>query len=151
MFVSASFRAPEVGLLISILPGRHPFCLLLCQPKGLVSSKTSPCVCYSRDWRSCTFSFLTLWPRPKVLQCPTLTSMSSLTVPSFEYFVDGDRDELLLCPIRALWKYLSWMEQYRLEFKGLFIATGMRKKRFFAPPFLSGCSRSSTQVRAHRQ
>ena len=45
-------------------------------------------------------------------------------------FVDGDRDEFLLCLIRALKKDLSRMEQYHPDIKGgLFISTGVRKER----------------------
>ena len=51
------------------------------------------------------------------------------TVPSLDDFVDGDRDELLLCPIRVLWKYLSRTEQYHPEIEGILISTGIRKKR----------------------
>ena len=35
-------------------------------------------------------------------------------VPSLAEFVCDDRDEMLLCPIRDLKKYLSRMEQLRL-------------------------------------
>ena len=51
------------------------------------------------------------------------------TVPSLDDFVYGDRDELLLYPIRALQKYLSWTEQYLPGIEGLFASTGVRKKR----------------------
>ena len=50
-------------------------------------------------------------------------------VPSLDDFVGDDRDELLLCPIRALRKYLSWTEQYYPGIEGLFISTGRHKKR----------------------
>ena len=39
-------------------------------------------------------------------------------------FVGYDRDELLLCPIQALWKYLSWTEHYRPGIEGLFASRG---------------------------
>ena len=54
--------------------------------------------------------------------------MDSRTRP-WDDSVDGDQDELLLCPIRALCKYLSRTKQYRPEIEGLLISTGMRKKR----------------------
>ena len=73
-------------------------------------------------------SFLTLWPRPKIRQLPYL-HFNEFTVPSWKDFVDGDRDELLVCPIRALQKYFSQTEQYRPHNEGLLISTDMRKKR----------------------
>ena len=50
-------------------------------------------------------------------------------VLSLDNFVDSDRDELLLCTIRALCKYLSRTEQYCPGIEGLVISAGMRKKR----------------------
>ena len=51
------------------------------------------------------------------------------TFPLLDDFVGGNRDEFLLCPIRALRKYLSRMEQYHSGIEGLLISTGMIKKR----------------------
>ena len=51
------------------------------------------------------------------------------SVPSLDDFVGDDRDELLMCPIRALRRYLSRMEQYRPGIEGLFISTGRREMR----------------------
>ena len=50
-------------------------------------------------------------------------------MPSLDDFVGDYRDELLLCLIRSLWKYLSRMEQCRPGIEGLFISTGRRKER----------------------
>ena len=41
----------------------------------------------------------------------------------------SDKDELLLCPIRALWKYLARTEQYRLGIEGLYIFAGQWKEK----------------------
>ena len=48
---------------------------------------------------------------------------------SLDDFVGGDRDELLLCPIRTLRKYLSQIEQYCPSIEGLFISMGRHKKK----------------------
>ena len=44
------------------------------------------------------------------------------TIPSLDDFVGGERDELLLPPIRGLRKYLARMEQYCPAISGLFIS-----------------------------
>ena len=66
---------------------------------------------HSRGWSSCTFFFLPDFvaktQNPSVLD----SRFEEFSVPSLDDFVGGDRDELLLCPIRALRKYLSQMEQ----------------------------------------
>ena len=72
-------------------------------------------------------SFLTSRLRPRILQFLSLTLKSSQChrlVTSSEM-----ADELLLCPIRALRKYLSRMEQYHPGIECLFISAGWRKKR----------------------
>ena len=51
------------------------------------------------------------------------------SIPPLDDFVDNDRNELLLSPIRALEKFLSRMEQYCPGIEGLFMSTGVRKKR----------------------
>ena len=86
-------------------------------------------VCHSGSWRSCTFSFLPDYVGE--IENPSLPDpcFNKFTDLSLDDFVDSDRDELLLCPIRAFHKYLSWMEQYCPEIKDLFISTGMRKIR----------------------
>ena len=69
--------------LISTSPGRRPFCLLLCQPKGLVSCTASPFVfviCGVGDPASFTFC-LTSLPKPRILRFLTLVLMSSWSRP----------------------------------------------------------------------
>ena len=74
-----------------------------------------------RSWSYCTSPFfLTSWLRPRILE--------EFSVPPLDNFVGGDWDELLLCPIKALRKYLTRTEQYRPGIEGLFISTGRRKK-----------------------
>ena len=72
-------------------------------------------------------SFLTLWPKPKILLCLTLTLRNSPSHPWIDY-IGGDRDELL-CPIRALRKYLSRAEPFRPGIEGLFVSMDLVKKR----------------------
>ena len=78
-------------------------------------------VCHSQGWRSCTFSLL-----PDFI---AKTQNPFVPDPRLDDFVDSDRDELFLCPIRALRKYVFWMEQYHPDVEGLFVSFGMRKKR----------------------
>ena len=44
-------------------------------------------------------------------------------------FVDRDRDEMLICPIRTVKKYFSRMEQFHFAFSSLFISMSKKKKR----------------------
>ena len=119
------------------------FLLALALAKGVNELHgLSFCVRHSRGWRSCTFSFLSDFIAKT--QNPSVSDphCDEFSVPSLDDFVDGDRDELLLCPIRALRKYLSWKKQYCPGIESLFVSTGVRKKRCLATPFLSGCSLS---------
>ena len=86
-------------------------------------------LCFLPDFVGyCTFAFfLTLWLRPRILSF--LTRFEEFLIPFIDDFVDGDRDELLLCPIRALHKYLSRTEQYCSGIEGLFASTGRHKKQ----------------------
>ena len=43
-------------------------------------------------------------------------------------FVDGDRDEMLLCPLRAMKKHLSQTQVYRPAYPHMFISNGKHKK-----------------------
>ena len=53
---------------------------------------------------------------------------SQFKEPSLANFKYEDRDEMLLCPVRALKGYFSRMEQFRPECSALFILTTKRKK-----------------------
>ena len=50
------------------------------------------------------------------------------SVTSLDDFIGGVGDQLLLCPIRPLCKYLTWTEQYHPGIEGLFVLTGRHKK-----------------------
>ena len=113
----------------NILLGRCPFYLLLYQPRGLVGCTAFAFVFVARivgDFVPSRF-FLTLCLRPRIL--PFLTRFGEFSVSSLCDFVGGDRDELLLCPIRAPWKHLTRTEQYHLAIEGLFIPMGWSKKQ----------------------
>ena len=59
----------------------------------------------SRGWRSCNFSFFT-----RICgQDPSVSNprFEELAIPSLYNFVHGNWEEMLLCPARALQKYLS--------------------------------------------
>ena len=51
------------------------------------------------------------------------------TIPSLEDFVDRDRMEMLLCPVKAIKWYQSTADQYHPVCGNHFISTGRRKKR----------------------
>ena len=51
------------------------------------------------------------------------------SVLSVDDFVDGDQDELFLCPITALCEYLAHMEQFHPAAPSLFVFFGRRKNR----------------------
>ena len=51
------------------------------------------------------------------------------SIPLLDDFVDGDRDELLQCPIGALRIYLVGMEQYHPDISGYFVSMSLRKER----------------------
>ena len=86
-------------------------------------------ICHSCRWKSCIFSsppdFVAKTQNPSV---PDFR-FEKFWVPSLDDFIGDDRDELLLCPIRVLPKYLSRTEQYRTGIEGLFVSAGCRKKR----------------------
>ena len=48
------------------------------------------------------------------------------SIPSLGDLLDGDIDELVVCPIRAFRKYLSRMEQYHHGIYNLFISLTKR-------------------------
>ena len=94
-----SFLGVCLGLLLvpsswpqtNILPGRSPFYLLLCQPKGLAG-----CTAFPLGFVNCadgspvpSLSFLTLWLRPRILQF--LTRFEEFSVLSLDDFVGDDR------------------------------------------------------------
>ena len=78
--------------------------------------------------RAPSCSFLTSWPRPKILSYLTLVLKNS-PFHCWTTFFGDDRDELLLCPIQALRRYFLRTEQYRLGIEGLLVSTGCVKKR----------------------
>ena len=79
------------------------------------------CLSY-QGWRSSTFSFLSNF-MAKILN-PSVYDprFEEVTVPSLANFVDKDRDEMLLCRVKALKKYFSRMEQPRPACFALFIS-----------------------------
>ena len=107
-------------------------------------------VWHFRGWRSCTCSFL--------LDFVAKTQNTSVPDPHFEEFtvlsldefggggVNRDKDELLLCPMKALQKYLSRTEQCSPDVEGLFDSTGMQKKRVSQKPSPSDFVPSSYMV-----
>ena len=58
------------------------------------------------DWRSCTFSFLPDFVAMTQNLAMPDPGYDEFSVPSLVDFAGGYLNELLLCPIRALWKYL---------------------------------------------
>ena len=105
--------------LTNTLLGRLHFCLLLRRPKWWVGFTAFPFV---------FVAYAVGDPVPTIHLFMTL-GLRRFTIPSLDDFVDGDRDELLLCPISALRKSVSRTEQDRPGIEGFFISMGMRKKQ----------------------
>ena len=76
-------------------------------------------------------------------------------VPSLDDFVDGNRDELLLYPIRALGKYIARTEQYYPGIECQFVSTLQRKKMsqntIIINAYISSCAEDCRDlpVKAH--
>ena len=86
-------------------------------------------VLHSCSWKLCTFLFLPDYMAKTQNPSVPDSRFEEFSVPSLDDFVGDDRDELLLCFICALLKYLSRMEQYHPGIEGLFVSTGRRKRR----------------------
>ena len=76
-----------------------------------------------KGWKFSTFSFF-----------PDFTSVydsrfEEFIIPSLADFMDEDREEMLLCPIRAFKRYFSRTEHLRPAFSAPFVSTTKRKKR----------------------
>ena len=84
---------------------------------------------HSRGWKLYTFLFLPDFVAKTQNPSVPDSRFEEFSVPSLNDFVGDDRAELLMCPIGALWRYLSQTEQYHPGIEGLFISTGWRKKR----------------------
>ena len=86
-------------------------------------------VCHLQGWRSSSFSYLVDFvaktQNPSVLD----PWFDEFTIPALDIFMGGDRDELLLCPIKAFRKYLARMEQYCPGISGIFVSTSQKKNR----------------------
>ena len=88
----------------------------------------SHAVRHSRGWNSMTFSFMPDFVAKT--QDPSVfdTRFESFTVPSLRDFTDGDQDEMLLCPVRAVREYLRRTESSRPELSRLLLSTGRKRK-----------------------
>ena len=88
----------------------------------------SHAVRHSRGWNSLTFSFVPDFVAKT--QDPTVFDprFETFTVPSLRDFTDGDQDEMLLCPVRAVREYLRRTRMFRPELPRLFLSTGLRRK-----------------------
>ena len=84
---------------------------------------------HSGGWKSCTFSFVSDFVTKTQNLLVHDPRFEEFTIPSLDGFVGGDRDELELCPIGALRKYLFWTEQYCLVISNLFASMTVRKKQ----------------------
>ena len=103
---------------------------LLHQPNWLASCTAFSIRCITlKRRRSCIFSFLPDFvaktQNPSVYE----PCFKEFTAPLLADLLDEDRDEMLLCPIRALKRYLSGTEQFRLECPSLFVSKTKTKKR----------------------
>ena len=78
--------------------------------------------------RLCTFGYVPGFMAKTQSPLVHNPRFEEFTVPSSMNFVDGDRDEMLLCPKRVLKKYLGGMEQYCPACANLFISVTKKKK-----------------------
>ena len=71
----------------------------------------------------CTFSFVPEFvaktQKPSVLD----DSFEEFTIPFLHDFNNGNCDETLHCPIKAMCRYLSRMEQFHPDCKNLLVST----------------------------
>ena len=83
---------------------------------------------HSRGWNSLTFSFVPDFVAKT--QDPSVFDprFESFTIPSLRDFTDGDQDEMLLCPVRAVREYLRRTRECRPQLPRLFLSTGSRRK-----------------------
>ena len=82
----------------------------------------------SRHWWTCTFSFIPGFVAKT--QNPSLpdSHFDGFSILFLCSFVDGDRDEMLHCLVRALKEYLAPILAYRLACLDLFAPSGRCKK-----------------------
>ena len=85
-------------------------------------------VSHTRGWSSAGFSyapdFVAKTQRPE-----DSSFAGTFSIPSLSDFVGGDRDEMLLCPVRCLREYIRRMEPLRPRSSSrLFLTTGRTKK-----------------------
>ena len=85
-------------------------------------------VWYSQEWKSCTFSLVSDFMAKN--QNPLIYDprFEEFMIPSLDN-VDGDRDELPMCPFIALRKCLSLTKQYHPEISTPFVSTNKLKKQ----------------------
>ena len=81
-------------------------------------------VSHTRHWREMGFSFVPEFIAKTQDPSKTEELFSSFTIPSLGDFTDFDKDELILCPVRAMKAYLKRTRPYRPAVKRLFVATG---------------------------
>ena len=86
-------------------------------------------VCHSKGWRRCTFLFLPDFVAKSQNPCVYDPHFKEFIIPSLADFVDGDRDTMLLYPTKTIKRYLSRMEQFKLECSSLFISMTKGKKQ----------------------
>ena len=83
---------------------------------------------HSRGWGSMTFSFVPDFVAKT--QDPSIFDprFETFTIPSLRDFTDGDQDEMLLCPVRAVREYLRRTRSHRPRLARLFLTTGYQRK-----------------------
>ena len=73
-------------------------------------------VCHSKGWKSCIFLLILVFVAET--QEPRLCDQrfEEFALPSLADFVDEDREEMLLCPLCVIKRYLSRTEHFRPEY-----------------------------------
>ena len=80
-------------------------------------------VSHTRHWKEMGFSFLPEFVAKTQDPSRREDSFSSFVIPSLGEFTDFDRDEMILCPVRAMKAYLKRTRSHRPAIKRLFITT----------------------------
>ncbi|XP_064103326.1 uncharacterized protein LOC135213276 [Macrobrachium nipponense] len=85
-------------------------------------------VSHTRRWREMGFSFVPGFVAKTQDPSKPDEMFSSFTIPSLGDFTGFDKEELILCPVRAMKAYLKRTRQFRPAIKWLFVATGKHPK-----------------------
>ena len=94
-------------------------------------------VCHLKSWRSCSFSPPDFLGKTQNLFVYDLR-FEEFTLPYLADFMDKERGEMLLCPVRSLKRYLRKIEQLRHEHSAVLVSATKERNRCLGAPFCFG-------------